>query len=187
MNLRIKKGIISCCFIIMTASLIAQDKYFTKSGSINFLSKGAIETIQANHRSVTCVLDSKTGAVQFAVLMKGFEFKKALMQEHFNENYVESDKYPKAEFRGQITNNGEIAYTKDGVYNAHVKGKLTLHGVTKEVEADGKITVKGGKLLANSDFTILMSDYNISIPKLVKENMSNTVTISVNCTLEPLK
>jgi polyisoprenoid-binding protein YceI len=171
----------------MAASLMAQDKYFTKSGSINFVSKGAIETIQANHRSVTCVLDSKTGAVQFAVLMKGFEFKKALMQEHFNENYVESDKYPKAEFRGQIVNNSEIAYTKDGVYNAHVKGKLTLHGQTKDVEADGKITVKGGKLFANSDFTILMSDYNIAIPKLVKENMSNTVTITVNCTLEPLK
>lgn len=186
MNLRIKKGIISCCFIFMAAALMAQDKYFTKSGSIHFTSKGAIETIQANHRSVTCVLDSKTGAVQFAVLMKGFEFKKALMQEHFNENYVESDKYPKAEFRGQIVNNSEIAYTKDGVYNAHVKGKLTLHGETKDVEADGKITVKGGKLLANSDFTIQMSDYNISIPKLVKENMSNTVTVSVNCTLEPL-
>lgn len=187
MNLQIKKGIISCCFIIMAASLMAQDKYFTKSGSINFSSKGAIETIQADHRSVTCVLDSKTGAIQFAVLMKGFEFKKALMQEHFNENYVESDKYPKAEFRGQIVNNGEIAYAKDGVYNAHVKGKLTLHGTTKDVETDGKITVKGGKLLASSDFTIMMSDYNISIPKLVKENMSNTVTISVNCTLEPLK
>jgi hypothetical protein len=186
MNLRIKKGIISCCFIFMAAALMAQDKYFTKSGSIHFVSKGAIETIQANHRSVTCVLDSKTGAVQFAVLMKGFEFKKALMQEHFNENYVESDKYPKAEFRGQIVNNSEIAYTKDGVYNAHVKGKLTLHGETKDVEADGKVTVKGGKLLANSDFTIQMSDYNITIPKLVKENMSNTVTISVNCTLEPL-
>jgi polyisoprenoid-binding protein YceI len=187
MNLRIKKGIIACCFILMAASLMAQDKYFTKSGSIQFVSKGAIETIQASHRSVTCVLDSKTGAVQFAVLMKGFEFKKALMQEHFNENYVESDKYPKAEFRGQIVNNGDITYTKDGVYNAHIKGKLTLHGETKDVEADGKITVKGGKLLANSDFTILMSDYNISIPKLVKENMSNSVTISVNCTLEPLK
>ena len=187
MNLRIKKGIISCCFIFMAAALMAQDKYFTKSGSIHFTSKGAIETIQANHRSVTCVLDSKTGAVQFAILMKGFEFKKALMQEHFNENYVESDKYPKAEFRGQIVNNSEIAYTKDGVYNAHVKGKLTLHGETKDVEADGKITVKGGKLLANSDFTIQMSDYNISIPKLVKENMSNAVSITVNCTLEQLK
>jgi hypothetical protein len=187
MNLLLKKGIISCCFILLATSLIAQDKYYTKSGSIQFVSKGNIETIQANHRSVTCVLDSKTGALQFAVLMKGFEFKKALMQEHFNENYVESDKFPKAEFRGQIVNNSEIAYTKEGVYNAHVKGKLTLHGQTRDVEADGKITVKNGKLLANSDFTIQMSDYNISIPKLVKENMSNTVSITVNCTLEPLK
>jgi hypothetical protein len=187
MNLLIKKGIISWCFILLATSLIAQDKYYTKSGSIQFESKGNIETIQANHRSVTCVLDSKTGALQFAVLMKGFEFKKALMQEHFNENYVESDKFPKAEFRGQIVNNSEIVYTKDGVYNAHTKGKLTLHGQTRDVEADGKITVKSGKLLTNSDFTIQMSDYNISIPKLVKENMSNTVSIHVNCNLEPLK
>ena len=109
------------------------------------------------------------------------------MQEHFNENYVESDKFPKAEFRGQIVNNSEIVYTKEGMYNAHVKGKLTLHGQTRDVETDGKITVRNGKLLANSDFTIQMSDYNISIPKLVKENMSNTVSITVNCTLEPLK
>jgi hypothetical protein len=187
MNLLIKKGIISCCFILLATSLIAQDKYYTKSGSIQFVSKGNIETIQANHRSVTCVLDSKTGALQFAVLMKGFEFKKALMQEHFNENYVESDKFPKAEFRGVIVNNSEIAYTKEGVYNSHVKGKLTLHGQTRDVETDGKITVKNGKLLANADFTIQMSDYNISIPKLVKENMSNTVSITVNCALEPLK
>lgn len=187
MNLLIKKGIISCCFILFATSLFAQDKYYTKSGSIQFVSKGNIETIQANHRSVTCVLDSKTGALQFAVLMKGFEFKKALMQEHFNENYVESDKFPKAEFRGQIVNNSEIAYTKDGVYNAHAKGKLTLHGQTRDVEADGKVTVKSGKLLTTSDFTIQMSDYNISIPKLVKENMSNTVSIIVNCNLEPLK
>jgi hypothetical protein len=187
MNLLIKKGIISCCFILLATSLMAQDKYYTKSGSIQFVSKGNIETIQANHRSVTCVLDSKTGALQFAVLMKGFEFKKALMQEHFNENYVESDKFPKTEFRGIIVNNSEIAYTKEGVYNAHVKGKLTLHGQTRDVETDGKVTVKNGKLLASADFTIQMSDYNISIPKLVKENMSNTVSITVNCALEPLK
>lgn len=187
MNFGIKKLLAGFCFIITTTSLTAQDKYFTKSGAVHFISKGAIETIQADHRSITCVLDSKTGALQFAVLMKGFEFKKALMQEHFNENYVESDKYPKAEFRGQIVNNGDINYTKDGTYNAHVKGKLTLHGQTKDVAADGKITVKNGKLLATSDFTIQMSDYNISIPKLVKENMSNTVNINVNCTLEPLK
>jgi polyisoprenoid-binding protein YceI len=173
--------------MLLTLSINAQDKYFTKSGNISFVSKGAIETITANHKSVTCVLDSKTGDVQFAVLMKGFEFRKALMQQHFNENYVESDKYPKSEFRGQITNNGEINYTKDGTYTAHVKGKLTMHGQTKDVETDGKITVKGGKLQTSSSFTIQMSDYNISIPSLVKENMSNTVTITINCTLEPLQ
>jgi polyisoprenoid-binding protein YceI len=173
--------------MLLTLSINAQDKYFTKSGNISFVSKGAIETITANHKSVTCVLDSKTGDVQFAVLMKGFEFRKALMQQHFNENYVESDKYPKSEFRGQITNNGEINYTKDGTYTAHEKGKLTMHGQTKDVETDGKITVKGGKLQTSSSFTIQMSDYNISIPSLVKENMSNTVTITINCTLEPLQ
>ena len=166
---------------------MAQGKYFTKSGNIQFSSKGVIETIEATHRSVTCVLDSKTGDIQFAVLMKGFEFRKALMQEHFNENYVESDKYPKAEFRGQITNNSEINYTKDGTYTVHIKGKLSLHGKTKDVEADGKITVKDGKLLAASKFKILMSDYDIDIPGTVTQNMSDTINIIVNCILEPLK
>jgi hypothetical protein len=187
MNAGFKKTIIFTGFVFITSFVVAQDKYFTKSGSIHFTSKGAIETIQANHKSVTCVLDSKSGAIQFAVLLKGFEFKKALMQEHFNEDYVESDKFPRAEFRGQVVNNNDINYTKDGVYNAHVKGKLTLHGETKDVEADGKITVKAGKLQTNSDFSIQMTDYNIHIPSLVKENMSNTVDISVNCALEPLK
>lgn len=187
MKQQIKKGIVFFCSILITATLMAQDKYFTKSGNIQFASKGAIETIEATHRSVTCVLDSKTGDIQFAVLMKGFEFRKALMQEHFNENYVESDKYPKSEFRGQITNNSEVNYTKDGVYTVHIKGKLTLHGQTKEVEADGKITVKDGKLLAASKFKILMSDYDIDIPGAVVENMSNTINVAVNCNLEPLK
>jgi len=187
MKLRLKKGIVFFCFILISATLVAQDKYFTKSGNIQFSSKGAIETIEATHRSVTCVLDSKTGDIQFAVLMKGFEFRKALMQEHFNENYVESDKYPKAEFRGQIINNSEVNYTKDGTYTVHIKGKLTLHGQTKDVEADGKITVKDGKLLAASKFKILMSDYDIDIPGAVTQNMSDTINITVNCTLEPLK
>jgi len=109
------------------------------------------------------------------------------MEEHFNENYLESDKYPKSEFRGQITNNSEVNYTKDGTYTVHIKGKLTLHGQTKDVDADGKITVKDGKLLAVSKFKILMSDYDIDIPGTVTQNMSDTINISVNCTLEPLK
>jgi polyisoprenoid-binding protein YceI len=183
-----KHGIVLAGVLLMTiATATAQDKYFTKSGKVRFVSKGAIETIEAQHKSVTCVLDTKSGAVQFAVLMKGFEFRKALMQEHFNENYVESDKYPKAEFKGQVVNNSSVDYTREGAYNVQVKGQLTIHGQTKDMETTGKITVKGGKVQTATGFTILLSDYNISIPAVVKDNINNTVQITADCLLEPLK
>lgn len=182
-----KNGVLTGLLMILLLSATAQDKFFTRNGRISFVSKGTIETITAKHKSITCVLDTKTGQVQFAVLMKGFEFEKALMQEHFNENYVESDKFPKAEFRGQVTNNSAIDYTKDGTYNANVKGRLTLHGETRDVESAGTITVKNGRLTANAAFNILLSDYKISIPGVVKDKISNKVTITVDCPLEPLK
>ena len=165
----------------------AQDKYYTKNGRIQFESKAPLENIEAVNKSVTCVLDSKTGNVQFAVIMRGFEFAKALMQEHFNENYVESHKFPKAGFNGQVLNNDAINYTQDGVYPAKIRGKMTIQGETNDVEADGKITVKNGKIVASSDFRIQISDYKISIPNLVKDKVSNSVRIIVDCTLEPLK
>jgi len=143
-----KKKITALVFplVILILSATAQDKFYTKAGRINFSSKGAIETIEAQHKSVTCVLDSKTGNIQFSVLLRGFEFSKALMQEHFNDDYVESNKFPKSEFRGEIANNSDINYNKDGVYDAKVKGKLTLHGETKDVDANGKVTIKNGKI-----------------------------------------
>jgi polyisoprenoid-binding protein YceI len=125
--------------------------------------------------------------MQFAVLMKGFEFERALMQEHFNENYVESHKFPKGDFKGHVENNGEINYAKDGIYNAKAKGQLTIHGVTKDVETTGKITVKNGKIATVADFIVQLSDYSISIPSLVSDKISNTVKINVDCLLEPLK
>jgi uncharacterized protein YdeI (BOF family) len=178
-------------FAAMTAlivSVMAQDKYFTKSGKILFkCTKSALEKIEATNKGTTCVLDSKNGNMQFAVLMKGFEFERALMQEHFNENYVESHKFPKAEFKGQLSNNNEINYTKDGNYPAKVKGLLTIKGISKAVETTGSVTVKGGKITAIADFIILLSDYSISIPSLVSDKISNTVNINVECNLEPLK
>ena len=87
-------------------------KYFTKTGKISFFSSTSMENIEAHNRSVSAVLDASSGNLQFSVLMKGFEFKKALMQEHFNKDYVESDKYPKAEFKGTILNNGDIKYDR---------------------------------------------------------------------------
>jgi hypothetical protein len=174
-------------FIIGASATMAQDKFFTKTGKIAFYSKAPLEDIEAANNSVTAVLDSKTGNLQFAVLMKGFEFAKALMQEHFNENYIESDKFPKSEFRGQVVNNSAVNYGKDGEYIVKVKGILSIHGESKEVESNGRIVVKGGRLLASSTFDINVSDFKISIPKLVKDKVSNNVLVNVNCILEPLK
>ena len=170
-----------------TVSVQAQVKFFTKSGNISFYSKASLENIEAHNKTVTCVLDSKSGNLQFAVMMKAFEFDKALMQEHFNENYIESSKFPKSEFKGQVVNNPEINYGKDGKYPARVKGKLTLHGETRDVETNGTIEVKGGKVNADAVFTVALADYNVEIPKVVKDNISKTINITVDCTLEPLK
>ncbi len=176
----------------ITATLniaFAQGKYFTKTGKIDFdatVSKSP-EDIKGINKNTTMVLDSKTGDIQFLVLMKGFEFTRALMQEHFNENYVESTKFPKAELKGIITDNTTVNYSKDGTYKVHVKGKLTMHGVTKEIESEGAITIKVGKITATSTIVPLLADYKITVPNLVADKVAKSAKININCTLEPLK
>jgi len=107
-----------------------------------------------------------------------------LMEEHFNENYMESDKFPKASFKGKITDLDKVVVTKDGVYNVTVSGDLTMHGVAKKTTAIGNITVKDGKMEANSTFNVTLADYGISIPSVVKDNISKTVEIKVSCRLD---
>lgn len=183
-----KKNLVALAgLILLITTANAQDRYFTKTGKIDFFSKAPLEDIEAKNKTVTAVLDTKTGAIQFEVQMKGFEFEKKLMQEHFNENYVESGKFPKATFKGSIANNSSVKYTKDGTYNVKVKGKMTIHGVTKDVEAPGTVKVSGGKIDATSTFNIQLSDYNISIPSVVKDKVSNSIKITVDTKLEPLK
>jgi polyisoprenoid-binding protein YceI len=184
----LKKNLILFVTLVLTVSVsFGQGKFYTKTGKVSFISKAPLEEIEGKNKTVTAVVDSKTGAMQFAIQMKGFEFEKQLMQQHFNENYVESDKYPKAEFKGSISNNSTINYSKDGSYPAKVKGKLTIHGVTKDVETTGTLKINGGKIDANSTFNVLISDYNIKIPAVVKDKVSNTIKITVDCDLEPLK
>ena len=183
----LKKHSLFCLLVFTSLFLQAQDKYYTKTGKIEFSSKAPMEDIEAKNKTVAAILDTKTGAVQFSVLMKGFEFPKALMQEHFNENYIESDKFPRGEFKGRITNNQNVDYTKDGTYPAEINGKLTIHGVTKDIKTTGTIKVTGSKIDATSVFTVLLSDYKIKIPSLVKDKLSNNIKVTVDCKLEPLK
>jgi polyisoprenoid-binding protein YceI len=184
-----KKFITTFLILIICCNVNAQEKIFTKTGKIVFDATvpSSPEKIEGTNKTVTCVIDIKSGAIQFAVLMKGFLFERALMEEHFNENYVESSKFPKTEFKGAITNNATVNYTKDGVYNVKVKGKLTMHGETKEVETDGKISVKAGKIYAAAAISVLLEDYKITVPTLVADKVAKRATINVDCVLEPLK
>ncbi|HVE61255.1 MAG TPA: YceI family protein [Chitinophagaceae bacterium] len=182
-----KKFLALICLISFSAIIQAQDKYFTKNAKIDFFSVAPLEDIEAKNKTGSAVLDIKTGSLQFSVLMQGFEFDKALMQEHFNENYVESDKFPKAEFKGSIINNSEINYQKPGIYTAKVKGTMTLHGVTKDLQTTGTIKVNDDNLKAESVFNLLLSDYNIKRPAIVKDKISNTIKVTVDAKLDPLK
>ena len=178
--------VISGFFLILSFTMHAQGKFYTKSGKISFFSSTPLEDIAATNKSVISLLDTKTGDLQFVAFMKGFEFKKALMQEHFNSDYVESNKFPKSDFKGQITNNSEISYTTDGIYTAKVKGKLTIHGVTKDIESTGTITVKDGKLTLGSSFKLLVADYNITIERLYRDNIAKSIKVTVDCSLSPM-
>jgi len=173
---------------LLFSTLTQAQKYFTKTGKISFdaTAPKSPENIDAVNKNSICVLDTKTGEIQFSVLMKGFEFQRALMMEHFNENYVESDKYNKTTFKGIITNNESISYTKDGVYPAKVKGKLDMHGQSKDFDTEGKITVKAGKVQVTASFNALFEDFKISIPQLVADKVAKSAKISVDCTLDPL-
>ncbi len=172
--------------ILIAMPAMAQDKYFTKDGTISFFSATSMEDIEAANNKVTSVIEKSTGKIEFAVLMKGFTFEKALMQEHFNENYVESDKYPKTTFKGTVTDLSGVNFSKDGVYNVTVSGDMTMHGVTKPVTAKGTIEVKGVNLVAKSTFKVLLSDYNIKIPDVVKDNISKAIEIKVSMPYKPL-
>ncbi|HTE23326.1 YceI family protein [Flavitalea sp.] len=171
--------------ILITGVGYAQDRYFTKTGTIRFFASTDLENVEATNQIVTAVLDIKSGAIQFSAPMKAFEFKKGLMQEHFNENYVESDKYPNSTFKGKITNNADIKYGTPGTYDANVEGDLTIHGVTKPVSAKAKLNISAKDIEAGTSFTVLVADYNISIPSLVADKISKSVQINVTTRLEP--
>lgn len=174
------KLLITClAFLTLSLTGFSQSKYFTKAGKISFYSKSPMENIEATNSKVVSVWDVATGQIEFNVLMKGFEFEKALMQEHFNENYVESDKYPKAVFKGIIENSKSVSFTTDKVYTLKVSGLLTMHGVTNPLNASAVITIRNGVVSASCSFGIVLADYMISIPSLVAEKINKKIAVTV--------
>lgn len=176
---------IAALFLLLTSPLAAQ-RFFTRDAGVKFDATSPLEKIEGFTKSGTCVLDIKTGKMEWKVLIKGFQMEKALMQEHFNENYMESTQYPHAQFQGLITNLGEVNFAQDGKYAAQVKGQLTMHGVTKELDVSGIVKVSGGHLTLGSTLQVAAADYGISIPGVVRDKIAKTIKVTVEALLKPM-
>ena len=180
-----KKTSFILLFSLLSAFTAYSQIYLCKGGSISFFSETPIENIDAHSTNLNSILNTSTGEVVFMVPITSFKFAKALMQEHFNEKYLESDKFPSATFKGKI--NETIDYTKDGTYPITATGKLTVHGVEKERTEKGTLTIKNGVISIETSFKVLVKDHNVEIPTLVMQNIAEAVLVKINATYAAYK
>lgn len=181
-----KLSIIVGFALLTSSSLLAQSKFITETGHTKFFSSAPLEDIEAHNDQVQSVLDFTKQEVVVSMAMQDFEFDKSLMREHFNENYVESEKYPKAIFRGTFSNGSTIDPSQDGEYTVTVKGTMTIHGVTQPITTQGTIVVAGEKINAQTKFTVKVADHDIDIPKIVFHNIAEEVEVTVDLKYDPL-
>ncbi len=159
--------------------------YMTKSCDISFFSKTPVEDIDAVNKAAKTMLNTSTGDVQIKIVMTAFVFVKPLMQEHFNENYVESEKFPNAIFKGKI--NEKVDYKKDGLYKVTVTGKLSIHGVENDATIPGTLSVDGGQITLSSTFKVKFADYKVVIPSLYSGVIPPDTEVKLSAVLIPYK
>lgn len=181
------KKVLGIMLVCLLVGQVSAQKFITKSGFIKFYSETPMETIEADNKTVNSAYDHKSGMIVFKVLIKSFHFEKALMQEHFNENYMESDEFPSATFKGSVINNSEIDLAKQGEVEVELKGMLSIHGVKKEIETKGIMNIKEASIHATAKFDIKPADYDIKIPGAVVKNIAETIEVTVDVDLKQLK
>lgn len=180
------KRLITLTFLTMLALSVSAQKYMTKNGFISFFSHTPMEDIKAENNQVAGVIDTSTGEIVFQVLINSFHFERALMEEHFNENYMESEKYPKASFKGKITDLKTVDFKKNGTYDVVVEGDLTIRDVTKKMSVKGTVEIITGGVNANTKFIIAPEDFNIKIPSVVREKIARTLDVTVAMKYAPI-
>lgn len=161
----------------------AQAVFVSRGAEISFYSSAPIEDIEAKTDKAVSALNLQTGSVFFKVPIQSFQFDRGLMQSHFNSDYLESDKFPYAQFTGQLTPLPPAGV--DGTYPVTVSGQLTMHGVTKSYQTAGTLVVKGAQLSAKATFKVRLEDHRITVPTLLMRNIAEVVEVNVNATYTP--
>lgn len=169
------KRLVLLCFLLSQAMEVRGQVLRSESGYVRFFSDALIEDISAENDRASAVFDPESGEAVFLIPITGFVFKKSLMQEHFNENYLESDKYPDAHFRGKISGYSPNSPSSEAI----AEGEMTIHGVTKQVKIPGTISKQGGKLVMEAVFPVVLEDYRVEIPRLMFQNIAEEVEVTV--------
>ena len=154
-----------------------QTLYACKNAKISLFSTAPIEDIAATTTAGTSVYNAATGDLVFSVNISAFQFPKSLMQEHFNSDYMESDKFPKATFKGKIQEHIDV--TKNGTFPVTVVGELDVHGVKQNRTIPGNITINNGTITMTSEFMVKCADHHIEIPKIVFHNIAESIKMNV--------
>jgi polyisoprenoid-binding protein YceI len=181
MNKRYYMGIL-LLFALMP--FLQSQNLVSKNGHIWFFSSAPLEDIEAHNRSVVAIFDPKSGNVHVSMFIKSFDFDKKLMQEHFNENYLESHTFPKADFKGSVNNTDSLDLTQPGTYEINVSGDLTIHGATqtRNLPVTLKVSKKGAT--AHSTFIVRPADHDIKIPLIVRNNIAKEIEVNVDIPFE---
>jgi hypothetical protein len=180
-----KNNLLFLVIVLFLSTLAAQSKYYTKTGTIDFeASVPSFEEVKATSNTVTSVINVTTGEIAVLALVKGFRFKVALMEEHFNENYAESDKFPKATLTGKIKNFSlKNLTTVSKLFE--LNGKLTFHGKTIYIDPEISISLNENTIHLIAGFVLNPEDFDIKIPKLIRKKVAETVEVTINFMLSP--
>ncbi|MBN2667127.1 MAG: YceI family protein [Bacteroidales bacterium] len=180
------KNLLLIFFLAFLSLTAGAQKYAAKNGFIGFFSHTPIEDIKADNNQVVSILDISTGEIAFQVPIRSFRFRKALMEEHFNENYLESAKFPRSTFTGKILNHSAIEFTREGRHEVTVEGNLTIRDVTRKITEKGIIEITSGGINAESKFIVATADYGIKIPTIVRNNIAKTIEVTVRMKYLPM-
>jgi hypothetical protein len=180
---RTKNLFILLITLLSAAQVYSQQRYFAEKAVVSFFSDAVVEDISATNEKVTSILDVVSGDVAYLMSIKDFQFPNKLMQVHFNEKYLESEKYPKSSFKGKIT---DFKINGTGAQNVKANGKLTIHGVTRDVAVTGTATVNGNRIIVKAKFKVKLLDYDIKVPQIVWQNIAQEVEVTTDFEYRPL-
>lgn len=180
-----KKVVLALAAVVFSTTMFAQI-FMAKTCEVSFFSASPLENIEAIAKAPKTFLNTGTNDVQIQIANTAFIFEKPLMQEHFNENYMESEKYPNTTFKGKI--NEKVDWTKEGEQKVTVTGKMSMHGVDKDITIPGTITInKAGEIMISTKFKVHVADYNIKVPSLYVQNIAEDVDVKLNAVMVPFK